>query len=237
MHRELQRSLNPFLLVWNPSFYSLISYGCFQSHLQFRDIVPMPLSLKWSPYIEWFKTKTLGFDNRNDTILGQPNWQKIVWTCWSTLFVEGPTLTVDHALTLDHATVDLSIRLHSLGGEVVQFQLCAARWHLVSITHLLIGVRDLPSVLVKYGSSFPIILISTYHPPGAYFTTNLWISRPSSISSIRKPLGLLSRNLFGNTIMKGSLEQLRPSQASFIGKAHKGWTTLYFEWISSETEK
>jgi len=66
MHRELQRSLNPFLLVWNPSFYSLISYGCFQSHLQFRDVVPMPLSLKWSPYIEWFKTKTL---NRNDTIL------------------------------------------------------------------------------------------------------------------------------------------------------------------------
>ena len=88
------------------------------------------------------------FFNRNETILGQPNWQKIVWTCWSTLFVEGPTLTVDHALTLDHATVDLSIRLHSLGGEVVQFQLCAARWHLVSIA----GVRDLPSVLVKYGS-------------------------------------------------------------------------------------
>lgn len=40
------------------------------------------------------------------------------------LFVEGPTLTVDHALTLDHATVDLSI---PLGGEVVQFQFCAAR--------------------------------------------------------------------------------------------------------------
>lgn len=67
---------------------------------------------------------------RNETI--QPNWQKRVWTCWSTLFVEVPPLTVDHAITLD-----LSIRLHSptsmKGGEVVKFQWCAARWHLVPI--------------------------------------------------------------------------------------------------------
>lgn len=46
--------------------------------------------------------------------------------------VEVPPLTVDHAITLD-----LSIRLHSptsiKGGEVVKFQWCAARWHLVPI--------------------------------------------------------------------------------------------------------
>ena len=123
-------------LVWQLSVPSSVSGYCSYA------------SSKWSPYIEWFKTFDFIIEMR-----GQPNWQKIVWICWSTLFVEGPTLTVDHALTLDHATVDLSIRLHSLGGEVVQFQLCAARWHLVSIA----GVRDLPSVLVKYGSlSSPI---------------------------------------------------------------------------------
>ena len=130
MHRELQRSLNPFLLVWNPSFYSLISYG-FSLIFSFGTLF-LCLFL-WSEAL-------ISNDSRPRhwiEMIQSWNWQKIVWTCWSTLFVEGPTLTVDHALTLDHATVDLSIRLHSLGGEVVQFQLCAARWHLVSIAHLL----------------------------------------------------------------------------------------------------
>ena len=128
-------------LAWAPapSFSSLISYGSFQSHLQFRDIVPMPL---WS---EALISQDIFFYKRNETILGQPNWQKRVWTCWSTLFVEGPTLTVDHA------TVDLSIRLHSLGGWGCPISIMCRS--LTSSSHCrLIGVRDLPSVLVKYGS-------------------------------------------------------------------------------------